>query len=53
MNNTVDVDLKENLRDELTKMIEIKGILLDDDVIRLSQKLDKLIVQEYKVNIKN
>ncbi len=39
----------EDLRSELIKLIEEKGIL-DKETILLSQKLDRLIVSYYKLN---
>lgn len=41
----------EKLREKLEKLVEIKGID-DNEVLKLSQKLDEFIVIEYKEDLK-
>ena len=53
--NTINIDCKkgeecmEKLRNQLNKLIELKGIS-DEEVIKVSRDLDKLIVIHYQNN---
>ena len=41
----------EELRDQLERLVEIKGIE-DNEVLKLSQELDEFIVIQYKESLK-
>jgi hypothetical protein len=48
---SIEREVIENLRTELQELVKKKRSILDDEVIYLSQKLDRYIIEmQYKIN---